>query len=439
MALKEQDIVFHTKDSNGNTVLQLPITRVENVEGAIKTVNGNRPDSNGNISPSQTGCLPLAGGNMTGTIAARHSIDDATTVPSSNQYQTALSLKDKNNQAFGHIQTASYADTGKLLVKMSVVDGLRNGNLYDETPATHFIGVGMDESGTPYTVAPNPPADDDSDQIATTAWVRNTVDAMIDDEGVVHIAGNETISGAKTFSAATTLNGVVNLNATVIGGAGRDIWFAHVAGATSNRSVILSGNAYADGASLYLIAKDYSTNGGAFQINAHDGATVKTLLGKPDGTLTWGGVDVLNPVGTVIAMAANSAPSGYLLCNGAAVSRTTYAELFAAIGTTYGAGDGSTTFNLPNLTDRFIQGSGTAGTVKSAGLPNITGTLATLYLAKSTYTGAFSSDGSAINSEKGGSYGHKVVSFDASRSSSIYGNSTTVQPPALTMRYYIKY
>lgn len=316
MALKEQDIVFHTKDSNGNTVLQLPITRVENVEGALKTVNGNKPDSDGNIAPSKTGCLPLAGGDMTGTIAARHSIDDATAVPSSNQYQTALILKDKNNQAFGHIQTASYADTGKLLVKMSVVDGLRNGNIYDETPATHFIGVGMDESGTPYTVAPNPPADDDSDQIATTAWVRNTVDAMIDDEGVVHIAGNETISGAKTFSAATTLNGVVNLNATVIGGAGRDIWFAHVAGATSNRSVILSGNAYQDGASFYLIAKDYATNGGSFQINAHDGTNVKTLLGKPDGTLTWGGKNIVRSVNNVAADAAGNVPLATVATSG---------------------------------------------------------------------------------------------------------------------------
>ena len=55
--------------------------------------------------------------------------------------------------------------------------------------------------------------------------------------------------------------------------------------------------------------------------------------------------------GSVIAWAANSTPNGYLLCNGAAVSRTPYAALFAAIGTTYGTGDGSTTFNLPNLTN----------------------------------------------------------------------------------------
>lgn len=59
------------------------------------------------------------------------------------------------------------------------------------------------------------------------------------------------------------------------------------------------------------------------------------------------------PVGTYIESACSTAPAGYLLCDGSAVSRTTYAALFAAIGATYGAGDGSTTFNLPDRSDRF--------------------------------------------------------------------------------------
>ena len=50
MALKEQDVVFTTKDANGNTVIQMPITRVENVEGAVKTVNGAGPNASGNVS-----------------------------------------------------------------------------------------------------------------------------------------------------------------------------------------------------------------------------------------------------------------------------------------------------------------------------------------------------------------------------------------------------
>lgn len=62
------------------------------------------------------------------------------------------------------------------------------------------------------------------------------------------------------------------------------------------------------------------------------------------------------PTGSVIPYAGESAPDGWLLCDGAAVSRTTYAALFAVIGTTFGSGDGSTTFNLPDLRGRVAVG-----------------------------------------------------------------------------------
>ena len=148
------------------------------------------------------------------------------------------------------------------------------------------------------------------------------------------------------------------------------------------------------------------------------------------------------PAGFVIAFAANSAPSGYLLCNGAAVSRTTYADLFAAIGTTWGKGDGSTTFNLPNLTDKFIQGSGTAGTVKAAGLPNATGTINIQDAYFIVANGVFEIDAYRGNrASAGGTVTNisPVLNMSLSKANGIYGNSTTVQPPALTMRYYIKY
>ena len=64
----------------------------------------------------------------------------------------------------------------------------------------------------------------------------------------------------------------------------------------------------------------------------------------------------LTPAGTVIWTARTTAPTGYLKANGAAVSRTTYATLFAAIGTLYGVGDNSTTFNLPDLRGEFVRG-----------------------------------------------------------------------------------
>jgi microcystin-dependent protein len=75
----------------------------------------------------------------------------------------------------------------------------------------------------------------------------------------------------------------------------------------------------------------------------------------------------LLPAGAIMPFAMNSAPSGWLAANGLAVSRTTYAALFAAIGTTYGAGDGSTTFALPDLRGYFVRGSGTNSDGVAAG------------------------------------------------------------------------
>lgn len=66
--------------------------------------------------------------------------------------------------------------------------------------------------------------------------------------------------------------------------------------------------------------------------------------------------EFLVPIGSINAWSTNTAPTGWQLCDGTAVSRTTYAALFAVIGETYGAGDGSTTFNLPNLKGRVIVG-----------------------------------------------------------------------------------
>ena len=85
------------------------------------------------------------------------------------------------------------------------------------------------------------------------------------------------------------------------------------------------------------------------------------------------------PVGTVVTTAASSAPSGWLLCDGSEVSRTTYSTLFAAIGTAYGAGDGSTTFSLPDMRGRVPMGAGTGtgGGTSGSGKPTGGSTLTT--------------------------------------------------------------
>ena len=173
-----------------------------------------------------------------------------------------------------------------------------------------------------------------------------------------------------------------------------------------------------------------------------------TVVAPTDSTY-WSQIptyaDLVDPVptGVVLPFGGSTVPEGFLLCNGAAISRTTYAKLFAAIGTLYGAGDGATTFNLPDMRDRFAEGAGgtySVGTAVEAGLPNITGNLH-LVTGSNDCTGSFyftSSTNSRISASVVAN-ANNDIGFSASKSTSIYGNSTTVQPSSLVLNYVIKY
>lgn len=92
--------------------------------------------------------------------------------------------------------------------------------------------------------------------------------------------------------------------------------------------------------------------------------STKTLFGLgsdavPDDVFVK--LSILIPIGTIFWYAKNSVPAGFLACDGSLVGRENYAELFSAIGTTFGAGDGSTTFALPDLRAKFIRGAGISG------------------------------------------------------------------------------
>ncbi len=153
------------------------------------------------------------------------------------------------------------------------------------------------------------------------------------------------------------------------------------------------------------------------------------------------------PTGSITAYAGKFTPSGWLLCDGSSVSRTDYPELYATIGTTYGSGDGRTTFNLPMLTDnRFIEGYPSPGQRINPGLPNIRGTGQDFIVQ--CYQGNRGTPPFKLEYNK---YNHlgwqdkptnltdlSFLTFDASLANNIYGASDTVQPKSLTMRYIIK-
>ena len=147
------------------------------------------------------------------------------------------------------------------------------------------------------------------------------------------------------------------------------------------------------------------------------------------------------PTGAICFFATTAIPTGWLLCNGSNVSRTEYAALFAAIGTKFGAGDGKTTFTLPNLDDRFIEGTtdtSKVGQYLEAGLPNITG-----QANLSNGWGGVADNGALkrqgrTDAPGGGAANGTNLQFDASWSSSIYRVNSTVQPASIRLIPSIK-
>lgn len=140
------------------------------------------------------------------------------------------------------------------------------------------------------------------------------------------------------------------------------------------------------------------------------------------------------PIGTVIAWASSKNPSDgvWLECNGQ--SCAAYSELSAVLGKT----------TVPDYRGRFLEGNQVAGTVKEAGLPNITGqTNCCDGFWSGNNTGALFATNRFSDNYSDSRYSpfnnvYHAIAIDASKSNSIYGNSTTVQPPSVTVRYFIK-
>lgn len=166
------------------------------------------------------------------------------------------------------------------------------------------------------------------------------------------------------------------------------------------------------------------------------------------GNVQLGNLGVIT--GEIKWFAFNTPPDGYLVCNGANVSRETYADLFATIGTTFGSGDGSTTFNLPDLRDRYIIGVNTnaLGTKIAEQLPNIKGGLDNDYYGhlfagsdSTRQSGAITYIEKRVPSGNVGTSASIATSFtlDAHNSNSIYTDDGHVYPLSLALLPCIKY
>jgi len=154
-------------------------------------------------------------------------------------------------------------------------------------------------------------------------------------------ASNVGGSGAGFYSATTGSAGNFTVNGTL-----------SATGVTDTGSLSVGGNLTATAGTVSLGSGSITGTFTAPTQSAGDNSTkLATTAFVANSTSAISGQILMWPTA--------SAPSGYLLCNGNAVSRTTYAGLYSVIGTTFGTGDGTTTFNLPNYQDRFPIGSGT--------------------------------------------------------------------------------
>ena len=168
------------------------------------------------------------------------------------------------------------------------------------------------------------------------------------------------------------------------------------------------------------------------------------------------------PTATIVPWTSASVPSGFLECNGAAVSRTTYSALFAIIGTTYGAGDGATTFNVPDLQDNVAVGkSGTKALASTGGANTVTSTgnvggstanatLTTAQLASHTHPVPQNQEaGDGPSGPRGGNGTRQPFNVTSgstgsgtghshNMSATFTGDATSVVQPYLTIIYIIK-
>ena len=143
---------------------------------------------------------------------------------------------------------------------------------------------------------------------------------------------------------------------------------------------------YCDGTNVVLASVPINSSNGNVAVPGTLAVTSNTTVGGDlavTGTITQGGGSIF-PAGIIWEYGGSSAPTGWLLCDGSAVSRTTYAALFAVLGTAYGSGDGSTTFNVPDKRGKFgigvdgtytrgSTGGAVSGTTSTAGSHNHTG------------------------------------------------------------------
>ena len=220
-----------------------------------------------------------------------------------------------------------------------------------------------------------------------------TVNGNLVASGNATIAGNESLTGNLTvggsfqsaaglgsYLAGSFTGGISGTTLTVSAVASGQLFVGQTisgSGVTSGTTITAFGTG-TGGIGTYTVSVAPTTNPtGTITITGAAGTTAITPASTDNtvkiATTAFVQTALLNgltPTGTIQMWPTDSAPTGYLLCNGAAVSRTTYSALFGVVGSTFGSGDGSTTFNLPNYVNRMPFGANAPTTASVTGTIN---------------------------------------------------------------------
>jgi len=231
------------------------------------------------------------------------------------------------------------------------------------------------------------------DQSGTWGTTTNITLGTILEQAIAGVSGGPYVSGtypAVNFPTDADITLTAN-NGSIDQARSAVLVVTSTGNLTATRNVI----APASASKLYVVRN--STSGGqSIQIKYASGAAVLIPNGQTypvygDGTNFYLASSNTTPTGTIQMWATASAPVGYVLCNGVAISRTTFSNLFSVIGTTFGIGDGSTTFNVPDYTNRMPYGA----TIGSTG-GSVTSTLASANIPGHTHS--FSGTTGTMNS-----------------------------------------
>lgn len=418
------------------------------------------------------------GGDLTGDLSTtgsftsynirgfRHQYSgiDRDVIPSSQQQIFPYALLDKNGKTVAMYKVIQNT-SGGIATQIGTV---RSGD--DGETEYALVEIGFDSEGVAYANVPSTPNDANNNRAATSKFVNDRISAH--DSTVVHKTGSEIVEGTKTFDSSIVSKAVALIQSTNWEGirisdtsraSNSTKMLAQILDADGRRWVGLETTASIDGGrTVQLIGRNRDNTDWLNFIRFFDRAdgTFGAYLARSPvtssddnsiATTAWvralfeAGLGSAIPSGVAFPYAGKTVPSGFMACNGGTISRTTYAKLFAAIGTAWGAGDGSTTFKLPDWRNRTVMGANTAsevGTYLESGAPNITG-----------WHGGHAYKSYDHNETGGAFYGMDErhggagattncdvwkMGFDASLSSPIYGASDIIQPPAGKALWIIK-